>query len=333
MSPRIQGLALALAFNLAWACTARAAVQEPVSGLPAKPADPAAGDSGSGEAVGGPDLFDLATRRPGELESHLEKAFSRLLGSPENLELEIEGGKLSERLGGRFARISARFRGGKFDRLAVAEARVEALDVHYDLPALLAGRTFAPRSVGETRLWLRIDESAINETVESVRGKLRVDGPRFDLKPGRIAFRGKIKFLFMRQDARIEGGLSVRRGSELHFRAEDVAVAGIPLPGFLVRALERRFNPVVRLDRAAFWRSFGVRLGKVEIGDGWITVESEGLPSDGSVESEDLVPADETEVPVLAGESDMIPGRIGEGRVVGKAEPSMIHSGPAGEAF
>lgn len=250
-------------------------------------------------------VFEMATRQPRELERNLAVAFGRLLGNPSRMDIEVEHGKLSERLGGRFERISVRLEDGWLDKLHLKEAHLEARDVSYDLRELLSGRTYIPRSVGSTRIDLTVDEESINEVVAATRGALRVDSPHFELRPGRIVFTGRIRFLFMRNPIRLVGSLDVRDGSRVDFHPARVQVSSIPLPGLLVDALSRRFNPVVDLGRTPFWKSFSASLGSIEIGDGTLRVRTDpapGEPEAPEIEQDEGIP------PVLASIPEATPG-------------------------
>lgn len=224
-------------------------------------------------------LFHLVMRQPERLEEALRTSFSRLLGEPSELELQVEQGTRVERLGGRFRRISVRFRDGALDTLRVRRAHLEARDVHFDLEKLLSGETFLPRSVGSTHLDLEIDEEALNEGILHSRRRLGVSDPRFSLEEGALRFRGGIRLVFFDNHIDLQGGLQVRNGSEIHFRPHRLHVSRVKVPGFLVRAISRRFNPIVRLSRAPFWDAFHVRLGEIRIAPDRLQVITEEPPA------------------------------------------------------
>lgn len=217
---------------------------------------------------------------PARLKEALEQAFSSLLGNPRTLDLELEVGRRSELIGGRFRRISATFEGGALDKLQLRKARIEALDVSYDLVGLLSGETFMPRAVGDTRLDLEVSEQDINQAITATRRQLGVGNPRFHFHQDRLEFRGRIKLLFMKNNLRLAGALTVRDGSQIHFRPATVQVSGLPLPGMVVRSLSRRFNPVVDMARAPFWETFSPQLSEIGLHPGVLRIRTEALPGD-----------------------------------------------------
>lgn len=232
------------------------------------------------------ELFALVLHEPVRLEEALRSSFSRLLGTPAELQVDLQWGRASRRLGGHFERILVHFRGGALDKLAIAEATLEARDVHYDLEALLTGATYVPRSVGSTRLDLTVTEEALNQAIGATRGRLGVRSPRFALSPGELRFTGSIQVLFFHNDLDLSGSLRVQGGSEIHFRPHRMRVSRVPVPGFVVRALTRRCNPVVDLGRAPFWKSFKAELGSIELGEGTLRVRTRPPPGVAAPEHE-----------------------------------------------
>lgn len=226
----------------------------------------------------GPSLFRLVLDHPERLEEALRVSFSRLLGNPSRLDLVVERGSRVEQLGGRFRRISVRFEDGALDTLRVSRAQLEAVDVHFDLEKLLSGEDFMPRSVGSTHLDLMIEESALNDTILASRRQLGVSDPYFEILEGEIRFRGGIRLVFFDNRIDLAGQLLVRNGSELHFRPSHLHVSRVRVPGFLVQAISRKFNPVVRLSRAPFWDAFRVHLGEISMEPGKMRVVTEVPP-------------------------------------------------------
>lgn len=277
----------------------------------------------AGAEAGDGTVFETMVRKPEVFRRRLEESFAKLLGSPRTLTLEYDAPRLSERLGGRFRRIAVAFEGGAIDLLRIKSARLEALDVGYDLEGLLAGRTFLPRSVGSTRIDLTVEEDALNAAAQTSKGRLGVEGPRFDLRQGEIVFSGRIKLLFMKNQLRLVGRLETAGGSQIHFRPSDVEVSRLSLPGFLVSALARRFNPVLDLSRAAFWKTFRAKLGALELTPGLLRLRTDPAPG------EDL-PGPATPPGFAAGEP-------ADGALTGPtdavAADPVLHSGPGPETL
>jgi hypothetical protein len=230
-------------------------------------------------AATGADLFRLVMHHPESMKDALRVAFSRLLGNPKKMDLDIEYGSTIERLGGRFRRISVRFEQGSLDALKVSEAHLEALNVHYDLKALLSGKTFMPRSVGSTRLALTVLEEDLNEVVQANRSRLGVSSPEFHFLEDEIRFTGGIRLVFFNNRVDLAGRLKVKNGSEIHFSPSHLHVSRLKVPAFLVRAVSRKFNPVVRLSRAAFWKAFKVHLGEIHVKPGAMEITTDPPPS------------------------------------------------------
>lgn len=239
--------------------------------------------------AGGPRL-GLEARQGPELERRIEASFRRLLGQPKHLRVELESASVVRRLGGSFDRIRVSFEDGMLDELKVAEATLLAEDVQFDLPSLFDGSEYRPRRVGSTRIDLRITEEDLNQIIQSKRSQVGVQNPEFSLEDGRIRFRGRIKLFFFQNQVDLAGGLKVRDGLELDFTPASVAVSQVRLPGFLVSSLSRRFNPILKLDRAEWVRDFALKLDRVDISPKSLRISSDPAPRPVPLPKENPVP-------------------------------------------
>jgi len=113
-------------------------------------------------------------------------------------------------------------------------------------------RKFRFKDQGRVDVLLQVTETDINELFKVKRDKLKVRNPHIDFRPGYIRFSGGIRVLFFNNQVRVAGVLRIKNGDEVHFRPRWMNLDFLPVPGFIMRTIAKRVNPMATFDSFKF---------------------------------------------------------------------------------
>lgn len=218
-------------------------------------------------------IAEIAYRNPERLYKTIRETLAQYIENPESLEMKIRFGDRLERLTGRIDRVEVKLEKARVKGLEVQRGFIVLEDAVLDLPRLIEEKKFRFREKGKTEFYFEVDEDAINSLLDKKGAKLKVRNAKLRLENDRIAFSGKVRFLFFNNHVSLHGSMFARNETEIHFVPQKLRLDFLPVPGMLLGAIRRKINPVA--DLADF--RFHVRIGALESTKSRLLIASKGL--------------------------------------------------------
>ncbi len=210
--------------------------------------------------------------RPGIL-ALMREALPRYMDNPESCRIELEYGTPLELLGGKFKEIRITLEGSMVKGLRIEKAFFLLRNPVIDWVPLIEKHKFKVIDEGQVDLFLKVSEKDVNEMFRRKRKKLKVRSPVFDFRFGHIRFSGGLRVLFFKNRVKLAGRLSIRNGEDLYFHPRWMNIGFMPVPGFVVRSMMRRINPIASFRKF----KFKIRLSVIEITDDYLYVATKGF--------------------------------------------------------
>ena len=194
-------------------------------------------------------IHELVFERPERVTELVRDALSGLVETPDRLRLSLTPApEPARRLAGGFATMEVELDEATVKALRVESARFRIRDAVLDWEQLLRHRRLRLREAGSVDLAIAVREGDLRELFRVKAGKLHVRNPRIDLQQGRLRFTGGVRALFFDNKVDVAGVLSVRDGTKVDFHPRWMNLDLLPIPGFVLRTLARRINPIADFD-------------------------------------------------------------------------------------
>ncbi|MBW7877092.1 MAG: DUF2993 domain-containing protein [Candidatus Cloacimonetes bacterium] len=209
-----------------------------------------------------------------EIRTEFEKALGEYLKADDSMRVLFWPTPAEDMLQGKFSRIDIRFRGGRMqgiEDLAVRRGHVSVRDLQFDLETLRSQKKLVIKSVGDMGFRMRVEEDDLNSFLEASQRRLNLQYPKVELKDGKMFFVAKVRTLFFNSKVRTEGSFQVNREQQtVDFRASNVSLNSLPVPGFVVGNLLSRINPVLKLKKFPLVEQIQIELDEIKIQQGFI---------------------------------------------------------------
>lgn len=182
----------------------------------------------------------------------------------------------------------SRLLAGCFDeiRVCLEETEVKGLRIRHaefrirnailDYGKLLEEQKFRFRKEGETDLLLAVRERDLNELFRVKAGKMKLRNPSIDLREDGVRFSGGLRVLFFRNHVKVAGQFVVKDGSQIYFKPRWMNLDMLPIPGFVLRTIARRINPIASFERF----KFHVRLDRIRTTREGLYLATESMADD-----------------------------------------------------
>ncbi len=209
-----------------------------------------------------------------EIRTEFEKALGEYLKADDSMRVLFWPTPAQDILQGKFSRIDIRFRGGRMqgiEDLAVHRGHVSVRDLKFDVEALKSQKKLLIQSVGDMGFRMRVEEGDLNAFLEASQKRLNLQYPKVELKDGKMFFVARVRTLFFNSKVRTEGSFQVNRDFQtVDFRASNVSLNSLPVPGFVVGNLLSRINPIVKLKKFPLVEQIQIELDEIKIQQGYI---------------------------------------------------------------
>lgn len=182
------------------------------------------------------------------LEARVRNALSSYLDNPSTCRVRFFRGSLGDRAAGRFDRIDVDLEGTVVKSLEVARARLVLHRPLLQLDMLYREGRLRFHDQGKVDFFLHVEEEALNRMLRVKATKLKLRGPTMDLCDGYVRFRGRMKVLFFNNNIRVRGRLTVHEGRKIYFTPHSMQLDFLPIPGFVLRAIAKKINPIADLS-------------------------------------------------------------------------------------
>ena len=168
-------------------------------------------------------IWHYAVRDPEGLYDKIRSALYKRLDNPDTCEISFFSPSVGDRVTGRFKRNKLRF-----------------------------------RHQGSVDFYLHVREDDLNHMLKEKSHKLKLSKPRMTLHRGWVDFAGSIKVLFFKNRVKVAGRLVVRGGDKVDFQPAWMNMGFMPVPGFVVRKIARRVNPIADFKNFKIKMNLGI---------------------------------------------------------------------------
>ncbi len=178
----------------------------------------------------------------------VKEAVRDFLGNPENLEVDLVSPE--NRKPGHFKEMSIRMRDTTVKTLRLRYAWIKLSDCAISLKELSQKKKLRFITQGKADLVGYIHEDDLNALFKLHSKALRVQGPKFDFLPSRLRFSGRVLTRLFSSFLTVEGKLSVKKKTQVHFHPQRMRTKWFSVPQYVVRKLASAINPIA--DFSAF---------------------------------------------------------------------------------
>lgn len=216
--------------------------------------------------AGGSILTDSVAR-----DAAVEAALRTFLGSPTGMTVTLVAD--DDRRSGSYKEISLRLVNSKVRGLSIASLWIRLANCAVSLAKLAASGTLQFTNPGKADLVGVVAESSMNAALAANARALRMERPSLDFEPGFLRFRGRMNVPLFHRDVDVKGTLEISGGTKVMFRPRWMYVDSAKLPGFVMRALADKINPLA--DFSVF--RFDVTLAALETTDDALLAATEDM--------------------------------------------------------
>lgn len=202
-------------------------------------------------------IYHWAVHDPSELRALVKEVLCTYVQNPESVEIAFETASPFDTMLGRFPRIEVSMRKTIIKELEIERGYIALEDIAIDLPKLIQDRKFRFRDKGSTDFLFEITEEAVNGLLKRKGNKLKVRNARMRFEDGAMVFSGRMRVLLFRNHVKVRGFFVPKNGTEVHFNPRAMNIDFLPVPGFLLRAIRDRVNPVGDLKDFRFHVDIG----------------------------------------------------------------------------
>ena len=178
----------------------------------------------------------------------VKEAVRDFLGNPENLQVELV--PQEPKRAGHFKEMSIRLRQTTVKTLRVRFAWIKLTDCAISLKELSQKKKLRFITQGQADIVGYIHENDLNELFKLHSKALRVQSPKFDFLPGKLRFSGRVLTRLFTSYLTVEGKLSVKDKTKVHFHPNRMRTKWFSVPQYVVRKLASAINPIA--DFSAF---------------------------------------------------------------------------------
>lgn len=218
--------------------------------------------------------YEATMQNPEAVYDRIRNALAKQCKSEANMEATFTPTPRSRLLGGYIEGMEVRMKGGFIDSCRLESAHLTGSGVVFDVARLFENDEFFVKSAKRIDLQASVSEEAFNDVLTQQSRNLRVGNPKVSLRDDCLVFSGDVKTLFLRNRVRAAGRLSVAPEGKVNFHLSGLKLSSVPIPGFLVRSMVRRINPIADFSKFSFWQNYNLNLRSIRIEKGKIVLSS-----------------------------------------------------------
>ena len=199
------------------------------------------------------EIYRLVFKDRKEMEQRVKKALRKFVGAENKpIKMTLVPEEPAKFLSGHFKEIIVEIEGAVVKTLRMEYAWARSRNCSIDWEKLINEDRFSFKDGGDVDLLLKVTEKDVNVAGKKKSRKLKVRNPHMDFRPGHLRFSGGLRFLFFRNFVKVAGVLSIRGKDKVHFHPRWMNLDFLPVPGFLIRTISKRINPIATFESFKF---------------------------------------------------------------------------------
>lgn len=216
-------------------------------------------------------VFNDIIKNNGNFTTYLIKKALKEHTDPQGLTVEVRFNKLlSKSLAGELIESRIELNNALFNKLRVKNAWFVLKKPIIDMQRLWCKGVLKLKSVDDIKFQIFITEKELNHFLNAKEDNINIRRPEVKIGNDYIILRGYGEVFKIKMTFRVKGYFEVRDKYFIYFIPKNVKFNRIPLPGFMVKNLVKRINPV--MDLREF--QFPIRLDNIIMKDGLLILEN-----------------------------------------------------------